>query len=246
MLKRLFEKNELLFAIGWIGVYCIAMSLGDVLSEGVGVACSVTLPVAAVLSGVLFLFLKRNGLMKRYGLCRPKNSPAKMLYYVPVLVMLTANLRYGIHLAMPAGEAVLYALTMLCVGFLEELIFRGLLFRAMGKDGIPSAIVISSLTFGMGHIINLFNGAGAELIPNLLQVIYAAAAGFMFVMMYYRSGSLLACIAGHGVFNALSVFTDEKTLTVSDRIGSCVFLVLVCGGYGAYLAFSGKREENWA
>ena len=95
---------------------------------------------------------------------------------------------------------------MLCVGFLEELIFRGLLFNAMLKNGKNSAIIVSSVTFGVGHIINLINGSGAELLPNLLQVVYAIAVGFMFMMIYYRTKSLLPCIITHGVFNALSAF----------------------------------------
>ena len=31
-------------------------------------------------------------------------------------------------------------------------------------------------------IINLLNGSGKDLIPNLLQLLYAPAAGFMFVI----------------------------------------------------------------
>lgn len=32
---------------------------------------------------------------------------------------------------------------------------------------------MSSVTFGMGHIVNLFNGSGAKLVSNLCQVKYA-------------------------------------------------------------------------
>lgn len=244
MLKKQYEKSELWFAMGWIAVYCGAMSLGDAISGKIGIVNAVTLPVAVGLAASLFLFLKRNGLLQHYGLCRPRLSPGKMLYYLPVLLMFGVNLQYGLHPVLPTGEAILYVLTMLCVGFLEEVIFRGLLFRAMEKDGVRFAIAVSSVTFGMGHIINLFNGSGTELIPNLIQVCYATAAGFMFMMIYYRSESLLVCIGGHGIFNALSVFAEESRLTVSDRIGTCLYLVLVCGGYAIYLARAMVSEEN--
>ena len=135
-------------------------------------------------------------------------------------------------------------MTMLCVGFLEEVIFRGLLFNAMRKDGVKSAIIVSSLTFGIGHIVNLFNGSGAELLPNLLQVVYATAAGFMFVMIYYKTESLIVCILAHGVFNALSVFVNEAAVTDVMRILSCVFLIVVCGGYGAYIAKAELGNEK--
>lgn len=234
-MKRLYEKSEIWFAVAWIIAYCFFLSLGDNISASIGMINVATFPIALLLSLVLFLFLKRNSLLNEYGLCKSKIPAAKMLFYIPVLVMLTANLWYGIGIYVSPVEAICYVLTMLCVGFLEEVIFRGLLFNAMRKDGVKSAILVSSLTFGMGHIINLFNGSGAELLPNLLQVVYATAAGFMFVMIYYKTESLIVCIVAHGVFNALSVFVNEAAVSDTMHILSCVFLIVVCGGYGVYL-----------
>lgn len=234
-MKKLYEKSEIWFAAAWIMAYCFFLSLGDNISASIGMIYVATFPIALGFSVVLFLFLKGNGLLEKYGLCKSKVPAKEMLFYIPVLVMLTANLWYGVGLYVSPLEAAFYVLTMLCVGFLEEVIFRGLLFNAMRKDGVKSAILVSSLTFGMGHIINLFNGSGVKLLPNLLQVLYATAAGFMFVMIYYKSKSLLVCIGAHGVFNALSVLVNEEVVTDGMRIISCIFLVLVCGGYGAYL-----------
>ena len=163
-----------------------------------------------------------------------------MLYYVPILVMLSANLWYGVTVNGGVLQTVLYILAMLCVGFLEEIIFRGLLFEAMRKDSVKAAIIVSSVTFGIEHIINLINGSGVELLPNLLQVVYATAAGLMFVMMYYRSQSLLACIAAHGVFNALSVFADEANVTNGMRILCALLLTVITGSYALYLSLSMK------
>lgn len=235
-MKKLYQKSEIGFAIAWIILYCMAMSIGDSMSTDIGIAKGVTFPIAFVLSAVLFLFLKKNGLLEAYGICKSKIPASKMLFYIPVLVMLTANLWYGIGLYLAPLEAILYILTMLLVGFLEEIIFRGLLFNAMRKDGVKSAIIVSSLTFGIGHFVNLFNGSGTELLPNLLQVLYATAAGFMFVMIYYKTDSLLICIVAHGVFNALSVFSGNVEVSDKMHIISCIFLIIVCGGYGAYLA----------
>ncbi len=243
-MRKLYLKSELAFSIGCIIVYCVLMSVGDNLSSVVGIKSIISLPVALVMSAVLFFFVKRNGLCEKYGLCKPKKQGKEMLYYIPLAVMLLANVMFGVRLNVSTGEAVLYMLTMFCVGFLEEVIFRGFLFNAMAKDGLKSAVIVSSVTFGIGHIINLFNGSGAEIMPNLLQVVYAVAAGFMFVMIFLKGGSLIPCIIGHGVFNALSVFADEKALTGTDRILSCIFLVAVCGFYGGYLALRKKKETE--
>ncbi|MBQ2807363.1 MAG: CPBP family intramembrane metalloprotease, partial [Clostridia bacterium] len=208
-IKNLYDKSKIRFAVAWIIAYCVLMSVGDSLSAKLGVEKSVTLAVGLLLSAVLLLFLKKNALFDIYGLCPAKTSARSMLFYLPVLLMLSANLWHGVTLNYGAGETVLYILSMLCVGFLEEVIFRGLLFNAMRKDSLKAAVIVSSVTFGIGHIINLINGSGARLLPNLLQIVYATAAGFMFVMMYLKSDSLIVCIAAHGLFNAISVFADE-------------------------------------
>ena len=236
MLKKLYDKSKSWFAVAWIIAYCVLMSVGDSLSETIGIEKIVTLPIGFLLSSLLLLFLKKNNLFEAYGLCRSKAPAKSTLYYMPVILMLTANLWYGVSFHVSVGETILYILTMFCVGFLEEVIFRGLLFNAMRKDSVKSAIIVSSITFGIGHIINLFNGSGAELVPNLLQVIYATAAGFMFVMLYFKTGSLLACIGAHGLFNALSVFSNEMVQTTQTRILTCVLLTVITGGYALYLA----------
>lgn len=112
----------------------------------------------------------------------------------------------------------------------------------MRKDSAKAAIIVSSVTFGIGHIINLINGSGAELLPNLLQVVYATSAGFMFVMMYYKSKSLIVCIAAHGIFNAISVFANEANATPAMRILAALLLTVITGSYAAYLALSVRKD----
>ena len=244
VLKKLYDKSQIWFAVAWIIAYCVLMSVGDALSASIGMDKSVTLAIGIVLSGIVLLFLKKHGLSRDYGLCAPKASAKSMLFYIPILVMLTANLWYGVTLNYGVLETVLYILAMFCVGFLEEVIFRGLLFEAMRKDNVKAAIIVSSVTFGIGHIINLINGSGAELLPNLLQVIYATAAGFMFVMMYYKSKSLIGCIVTHGVFNALSVFANEANATAEMRILTAILLTVITGSYALHLALSMKGKPN--
>lgn len=244
MLKKRYDKSKIWFAVAWIIAYCVLMSVGDSLSEILGIKKIVTLPIGFLLSLLLLAFLKKNNLFEAYGLCWSKTPAKAMLYYIPILIMLTANLWYGVAFNLSAGETILYILTMFCVGFLEEVIFRGLLFNAMRKDSIKAAIIVSSITFGIGHIINLFNGSGAELLPNLLQVIYATAAGFMFVMIYFRTNSLLVCIGAHGLFNAISVFSNEAAQSTQTRILTCVFLALITGGYALYLALKMPQKNN--
>ena len=241
MQKKLYEKSEIWFAIAWIIAYCVLASIGDNLSTDIGITKIVTLPILIALSVILYLFVKKNGLSKKYGLCKPQISAARMLFYIPLIILLTANFWNGVVLNTSLTETLLYVLSMLCVGFLEEMIFRGFLFNAMAKNGVKSAIIVSSITFGIGHILNLINGSGAELLPNMLQVIYAIAAGFAFVMIYYKTNSLLSCIVTHGLFNATSAFANEAAITTQSRIISCVAIAIIAGAYALYIAVMVKK-----
>lgn len=244
ILKKRYEKSQIVFAVAWIIAYVVLASTGDNISADLGIAKIVTLPILIAMSAMLYFFVRKNGLTEKYGLCKPQLPAAKMLYYIPLLVLLTVNLWYGVTMNLSPLETVLYVLSMFCVGFLEELIFRGLLFQAMARDGVKSAIIVSSVTFGIGHIVNLINGSGAELLPNLLQVMYAVAIGFAFVMIYYRTRSLMPCIIVHSVFNGLSAFANEAVMTPQRQILSGVLLVVIAGGYALYLALALKEENG--
>lgn len=241
MLEKLYNKSEIRFAVIWIIAYVVLVSAGDNLSQAFGISKIVTLPILIVLSAVLFSFVKNNGLTEKYGLCKPQIPGVKMLFYFPLIVLITANLWYGVALNQSTPETLLYILSMFCVGFLEEMIFRGFLFSAIAKDGVKSAIVVSSVTFGAGHIVNLVNGSGAQLLPNLLQVMYATAVGFAFVMIYYKGKSLVPCILTHGIFNGLSAFTNEAAMTVQREILTGVLLAIIAGGYAVYIALAVKE-----
>jgi len=242
MLKKLYEKSEIWFAVAWIIAYVVLASAGDNISADLDIDKIVTLPILIAMSAILYFFVRKNGLTEKYGLCKPRLPAAKMLFYAPLLVLLTANLWYGVAMNQSPLETVLYVLSMFCVGFLEEMIFRGLLFQAMVKNGVRSAIIVSSVTFGIGHIVNLVNGSGAEWLPNLLQVVYAIAIGFAFVMIYCRTKSLMPCILTHSVFNGLSAFANEAAMTPQREIVSGILLAVIGGGYALYLTLAVKEE----
>lgn len=120
---------------------------------------------------------------------------------------------------------------MLCVGFLEEEIFRGLLFASIAKDNVKSAIIISSVTFGIGHIINLFNGSGMGLVSNLCQIVFAVAVGFMLVTIFYRGGSMLPCIIVHSAINTLGTFANDADVAMQGRLIHIAVLIAITVAY---------------
>ena len=208
-MQKLFKKSEIWFAVTFIILYVLGNSLGDRLSEMIGITKIVTLNLDLVLVAVLLSFIRRSKMASYFGLCRPCCRAKKYLFYAPLLVLATTNIWFGIRLNMSVRDSVCYFVSMLLVGFLEELIFRGLLFKAMMKDNTKSAIIVGSILFGAGHIINLFNGSGISLTSNIMQIAYATALGFLFVSIFYKSGSLWPCIVTHCMINSLSTFANQ-------------------------------------
>ena len=222
-MKKLYMKSELWFSLCWIIAYVVLFSLADSISAGLGTEKIITAPLCVLMTVFLLLWIERNGLLSKYGLARIKVDHKKYLYYLPLLVLISTNLWGGFALRLSPVETVLYVVSMIGVGILEEVIFRGLLFKALRKDNLKTAVVISSVTFGIGHIVNLLNGA--DVLPTLLQIVYATAAGFLFTILFHRSGTLLPCIISHSAINSLSAFGAERSPTL-DLIAAAVLTVL--------------------
>ncbi|MBQ7775948.1 MAG: CPBP family intramembrane metalloprotease [Lachnospiraceae bacterium] len=240
-MKKIYEKNELNFALLWIGLYVVLFSVADSVSASIGIAKLVTAPFCIVMTGFLYVWICKNGLKEKYGLCKFKGELKTYLYFIPLVLLTSIHVWWGLRLNMSVLETLLYILSMLGVGFLEEVIFRGFLFKAMCKDNVTSAIVVSSITFGFGHIVNLLNGR--DIPETLLQICYATAIGFLFTIIFYKGKGLWPCIVTHGVFNSLSVFANKEAATVSKDIVVSVFLCIVSVVYSVYILKKTGQED---
>ena len=225
-MKKIFEKHETLCCILLIVLYVVINSycmqnfgLEDYRSTIINTVFSV-----AVLA--LIISLKR---VAYYGLVKVTDAK-KYLYFIPLLLIVSVNLWNGLNINHTPEKIIFYMLSMVNIGFLEEIIFRGFLFKMMAKDNLKSAIIVSSITFGLGHIVNLLNGA--DLVPTLMQICYAVALGYLFVIIFYKSKSLVPCIVTHIVIDVLSVFNVENSLSVYIIP---VFLIVVSVGYAIYI-----------
>ena len=66
-MKKLYEKNELTFALVWIGVYCVLQSLANPLNEIIGIENAMSAVFCVVQAVVLFFFMQKKGLLARIG-----------------------------------------------------------------------------------------------------------------------------------------------------------------------------------
>jgi membrane protease YdiL (CAAX protease family) len=233
-MKKLYENKPVLFAVLFIVLYCavtipIRGEYGDGSIQSL-LGLSAVAAVIAVVSSLIPLW-------KTLGVtARPQNARL-CLFFIPMIILATGNIWDGIE-AHYSGASLWYAMaSMALVGFVEEMIFRGFLFRALlKKDGPKVAVIVSAVTFGIGHIVNLL--AGMATVKNLMMIIFAVGWGFVFTMVYYKSGSLLICILVHAVVDVLSPVAAETDWGSWLYIGATVVLG---GAYSLYLA---KRVET--
>ena len=178
-MPKLYEKKPVLHAIIWILIYIFMANMGVALSKILGVDNLGNGILFLILSIVLFFYIKKNHWISYYGFKKLNEENFKRTYfYIPFLLLIILNGITGFNSELKVIDILSILLFMGCVGFLEELIFRGFLYKAiLAKGNVVKAILISGITFGLGHIVNLFNGyTGTE---QIMQIIGAAAIGIM-------------------------------------------------------------------
>lgn len=237
---KLFQKDEVWFAVVWILIYVLGFGNADSLSESIGIPKLLTVLVGLVLTVILWLFIRKNGLSQYWGLCKFRGAGKDFLWFLPLIVLSTVNFWNGVTVNTAPLETALYLLSMCFVGILEEIIFRGMLFKGMRKGNIKAAIIVSSLTFGAGHIVNLL--MGEPLLDTALQLVYASAIGFCYTAVFYTGGSILPCIASHIFVNVTSVFAAEPS-GKGQLLITAIETVLGIG-YGLWLLHTKKPLDK--
>jgi len=252
-MKKLYEKNEVSFALVWIGLYVVVMNIATQFCGGFDDLASKTvsqllIPVVCIVALAVAVtgWIVHNNLTEQFGLCSFKGKPKTFLWFLPLIAMSCTNLVNGLSLTAPVAVALLMMANMAIAGYVEEVIFRGFLFRGMAKDNLRRAIIVSAVTFGAGHIVNLANTA--DKLGVLLQICYAIVIGFLYTIIAYKGGSLWPCIASHMFVNGSSVFALEEgpfsdliaavfgqSTTDLVQICSAMLIIIISGSYTIWL-----------
>ena len=89
-------------------------------------------------------------------------------------------------------------LAVVVAPLVEEIIFRGVLFRALAdRINLAVGLVLSSAIFTLIHVEIVFSQ------PFALVGLFTV--GFLLALAYHLTGNLMVAILGHAVFNAISL-----------------------------------------
>lgn len=225
-MKKTFEKYETMICVLLIAMYVLINSF---CIQNFGIQNFKTTIINTIFSIMLIILIVKLKKVKYYGLTKVNNIK-NYLYFFPLLLIISVNLWNGININNSIDEIIFHILTMINIGFIEEIIFRGFLYKMLAKDNVKIAILVSSITFGIGHIINLLNGA--LLLPTIMQICYSISIGYLFAIIFYKSKSIVPCIITHCLVNSLSIFSIENTTYLYI---SSIFLIIVPLIYANYL-----------
>jgi membrane protease YdiL (CAAX protease family) len=135
---------------------------------------------------------------------------------------------------LPWGHALATAFLLIPVGtvLFEEVAFRGVLWGLIRRErGTLTATVVSSVLFGLWHILPSLGLAGADqaigsavgtgtsgrVASVLGTVVFTGLAGVVFCEVRRRSGSLLASVGLHWAVNGLGVLAAAAVWKLATR-----------------------------
>lgn len=123
----------------------------------------------------------------------------------------------------------------LLVGFCEETLFRGIVLRALRDGTRPEAWVVlaSAVWFGLFHLTNIINGS--PLSGVLPQVAIATVSGAVLYLFRRGTGTLLAGMAAHGLWD-FSLFLPGAGTTTASLISLSFMVLVVIVGVGVLVA----------
>lgn len=221
----------------WIFAYVVLVNIGDALSGQIGIAHATTALLLVILSVVLVLYGKRSGSPNLASIRTVTSADMqKTLLYIPLFVLALIQLLAGIKSSISVVEIGAICLLMAGVGFIEEVLFRGLLLEAIAeKTNVNRAVIISGVTFGLGHIVNALRGY--DLSELSAQILAAITIGIVLSLLVVITKNLVPGILFHVVFNITGSITNQGGTAESYLL---VSIVGISVAYALYLYKHGK------
>lgn len=198
-------KLSLIFIL----IYVVLASFGAILSKKIDIDYLGQILLLFTFSAFLIIYIKKYELTRVIGLIKISFKEVKEnLLYLPLFLMVLANGVFFFDRTIVVKNIILSIVFMMLVAFLEEVLFRGLLFKSIEEySTTKTAILVSGATFGFGHIINLLNGYTG--INQIIQIALATLIGIILSTLFVCTKSIVPGIIFHFLFNTASILSTS-------------------------------------
>jgi len=136
---------------------------------------------------------------KEIGLAMPVSSKDWYVWIPTLIIPVTLAFYLGINSSW--GHVPFLLIAAVGVAVNEEILFRGILLRAILPFGKAVAVIVPSVLFGAAHLGNIF--VGGDITYAVFQFGWTSFAGMALTIMVLVNRSLLPAIAFHFVLDAV-------------------------------------------
>ena len=191
-----------------------------------------------VLSVIAATLLSIMGWWRVVGFRRP-DQPSDLLYFVVPFLPAVISLVAGVELKSVLVVTQLLIVTAM-VGFAEEAIFRGLMLNALKPRGEWTAVIVTSLLFGLSHSLNVLSGKNLAVVA--VQILYALAIGFVFAALVIKKGIIWPLVLAHFLIDFTAMIGKTNFSLAWDSVLG-VTITFVLGSYGLFVMLQ-KPDVN--
>ncbi|CAH1219818.1 CPBP family intramembrane glutamic endopeptidase [Paenibacillus sp. JJ-223] len=193
-------------------------------------------PIAVVL--IIYLTFRR-----RWGLIGFRSlrtiSARQWMYYIPLLLLLGTLLLKGFG-ELTLSKSVFFIFFTLLVAFVEETIYRGLIFTILLRKSVVAATVVSSVLFSVTHIMNAMSGQ--SLGDTLLQLVYALLVGVVLALLMSLNGNIWPLIFFHFVHNLIQFLGDDHQ--GEGSLPYDIFVLVVLAAHAIWLVLRLRADSS--
>lgn len=190
-------------------------------------------------------------------LVEKKENTFSSLKYAGVLLFIIAILFIsnisGVIGARP-GNIINVILYCILIGISEELLCRGWVQNSFlkrygkSKKGAFISIILASLVFGSMHITNYF--AGNTFLETVAQVLQTTSLGFLFGVIYYKSGNIWTSIILHAIYDFSIMISEVGAFKDCVMLNNPTFATTLATFYATLLMIGlytvqGLKVFNW-
>ncbi|MEH7239174.1 CPBP family intramembrane glutamic endopeptidase [Bacillus sp. JJ1562] len=129
------------------------------------------------------------------------------------------------QLSIPSIVAIIVGslITAFSAGVIEEVLFRGYLFKLIeDKWNVATAVLVNSILFGALHLLTL---NGLQLLDVCLILIAGTLVGIMFSLIVYKTGTIWNAVVVHIIWNFFLNSTIIQFASKTDKNHSSLVML---------------------
>ena len=172
---------------------------------------------------------KNGGPLSNVGFSPIKNFDKWVILAILInFIIYPVNFKYGWNPDISPIYVIVSLIFSIVVGFTEETVFRGLIYRTLRHRGLGYAVFWSSFIFGAGHFSTILGGA--DPLFATIQVVFAFLFGLFFVLLVVKTKSLYLPIALHSFHNFTEYMRAKLPFNEEMLFGgiACALLLIGC------------------